>query len=106
MTPGPLTLPGQFTVTARGAAARVCPECLGVFTKTQRWWDGRPVYVNAEGRLLYHGTADNGWVIEEELGYAALRGSRARHSPVDENRWRYWTGLEYKPASVTVTGSD
>ena len=44
ITPGPLPpLPRQFTVTATGAAAEEWPECLGVFTRTERWWAGRPV---------------------------------------------------------------
>ena len=107
VAPGPLPpLPKQFMVTAMGAAAEKWPEYLGVFTKTQRWWNGRPVYVNTEGELLHHDANEAGWQIGDKLGYSVLKGSRARHSPVDENGWRYWTGSENKPASVTVTGSD
>ena len=106
VTPGPLTLPRQFTVAATGAVAEKWPESLGVFTKTQRWWRGRPVYVNTAGVVLFHGANGEGWTIGDELGCYHLRGSRARHSPVSENRWRYFTGSEDKPASVTVTGSD
>ena len=107
VTPGPLPpLPRQFTVTATGAAAVKWPSYLGVFTRTQRWWNGMPVYVNTEGRLLHHGNNDSGWMIGDKLGYKALRGSWARHSPASEDNWRYWTGSEHKPAFVTVTGSD
>jgi len=107
MTPGPLPpLPRQYKVTLTGAAAVKWPSYQGVFTKTQRWWFGRPVYVNTEGRLLHHAPGDNGWVIGDKLGKRALWGSQARHSPTEENSWEYWTGSEYKPASVTVTGSD
>lgn len=109
LSPGPLpSLPRLFTVTAIGAAAEKWPDHLGVFTRTQRWWWGRPVYTNTQGRLLYHGAVDIGWVIGDKLGRSVLRGSRARDSPVTEDSWRYWTGtgLEFKPASVTVTGTD
>ena len=104
---GPLPhLPRYFTVTVRGAAVEKWPSYQGVYTKTQRWWRGRPVYVSTEGRLLHHGGGDDGWMIGPTLGKRALSGSRARHSPGSENSWRYWTGGEWKPASVTVTGSE
>ena len=55
VTPGPLpSLPSQFTVTASGAAAEKFPSYLGVYNKTERWWSGRPVYVNTHGRFLFH----------------------------------------------------
>ena len=105
---GPLPpLPRLFTVTATGAEAETRPHCChGVFTRTKRWWLGRPVYTNTQGELLYHGPGDCGWTIGDTLDRSALRGSRARDSPVTEDSWRYYTGTEWKPASVTVTGSD
>jgi len=109
VTPGPLPpLAWQFTVTATGAAAKKRPSslCLGVFTRSDKWWLGRQVYTNTEGMLLYHGPRDWGWRIGGEFGRTPLRGSRAHHSPVSEDSWRYWTGSEWKPASVRVTASD
>ena len=107
ISPGPLPpLARQFTVTATGAAAEKWPKYLGVFTRTQRWWNGRPVYTNTQGELLHHGNVDAGWTIGDTLGWRALSGSRAHHSPVSEENWRYWTGSEDKPASVTVTASN
>ena len=102
VTPRTLKLPRQFTVTATGAAAELLPSFLGVFNRTERWWLGRPVYANTEGELLYYGPRDKGWVIGDTLGNYGLRGS-SRHSPANVDRWRYWTGSEDKPASVTVT---
>ena len=102
LTPGPLPpLAAQFNVTASGAADEKWSSFLGVFSRTERWWDGRPVYVNTYGRLLHH---DNpGWVIGDKLGWRALRGSRSHHSPAHKDSWRYWTGSDWRPASVTVT---
>ena len=104
VTPGPLTLPRQFTVTIMGAAAERHPTYQGVFTKRERWLYGRPVYVNKHGRTLHHGGT---WEIGYNLGqHSPVRGSRARDSPVNEKSWTYWTGSERKPALVTVTGSN
>ena len=74
---GPLPpLPRMFRVTAIGAAAEKWPDCLGIFTRTERWWRGRQVYTNTQGMFLYHGLGDHGWVIGCTIGYAgALRGS-------------------------------
>ena len=104
---GPLpTLPRLFTVTATGAAADKFPDYLGIFTQTQRWWEGKPVYTNTQGCFLHQGGIDFGWMIGRALGRYVLRGSRARDSPSTEDSWRYWTESGDKPASVTVTGSD
>ena len=104
ITHGPLPpLPGQCTLTASGAAAKKYSSFLGVFTRTERWWRGRPVYVNTEGRLLYHGADDDGWGFSFFLDDSKLKGSRGYLSPDDEDNWRYWTGSEWIPAaSLTV----
>ena len=107
ITSGPLpSLCRKYTVNATGAAAEKCSPSLGVFTRTEGWWQGRPVYTNTEGWLLHHGPSDDGWVICWVLGYRPLlRGSRSHPSPDSEENWTFWTGSEYKPASVTVRGS-
>ena len=102
LTPGPLRpLATQFNVTASGAAEEKWSSYLGVFNRTERWFNGRPVYVNTYGRLLYHD--DPGWAIGNKLGSRALRGSRSFNSPDTEDSWTYWTGSERRPGSVTVT---
>ena len=98
-------LPRPFTVTASGAASKEWPDYLGQFTRTQRWWRGRPVYTNTQGRLLYHSAGYEGWVIGPALGFSVLRGSQSHMNPSLETTWTYWTGTERKPASVTVTGT-
>ena len=101
---GPLTpLSRKYIVKATGAAAETHPSSLGVFTKTEKWWRGRPVFINTQGQLLYHAAC---WGIGDTFGYAALRGSQSHHSPDTERSWTYWTGSEYKSAFVTVTSSD
>ena len=104
ITHGPLPpMPGQCTLTALGAVAKMYPSYLGLFTKTERWWRGKPVYVNTKGALLYHGSNDDGWGISFFLFDSKLKGSRGYLSPDDEDSWRYWTGSQWIPAaSVTV----
>ena len=83
VTPGSLPpMARQFTVTATGSAAAEYPSYLGVFKRTERWWLGRPVYTNTQGRLLHHGARHNDWLIGDKLGYRALSlsGSQSRHS--------------------------
>ena len=107
VTPGPLSpLPKQFRVTASGAQAEEWAPSLGVFNRTERWWWGRPVYINAEGLLLHHGSRDLGWMIGQSINDYFLRGSRSHHSPASEDTWTYWAGSELKPASVTVTAME
>ena len=119
VTPGALPpLPSQFIVTASssGEFAKISDslEYLGVFNKTERWWEGRPVYMNymsSKGRFLYHGIQS--WSIGHKLGYYTLRGSKSYKSPADVKNWTYtevstFGGYSYtsseveKQASVTV----
>ena len=106
VTPGPLPyLPRQFTVTATGVAEEKYPSYLGVFTKSERWWNGRPVYVNTEGVFLYHGKNGDGWTMSDTLGIRVLWGSKSRQTPSMEKNWIFWNGSEYPTANITVTGS-
>ena len=119
VTPGPLPpLPSQFIVTASssGEFAKISDslEDLGVFNKTERWWAGRPVYMNTQGHFLYH--SFQSWIIGHKLGYFTLMGSKSYKSPADVKSWTYvetetttyHDGYSYtssngeKPASVTV----
>lgn len=106
ITSGPLSLCSQYTVTDTGDAAEKMSSNLGVFTRTERWWRGMPVYANTQARLLYHSSYGKGWVIRPKLDKYGLEGSRSHNSPATETSWRYWTGNKWSPASVTVTGSD
>ena len=102
--PGSLPpLPSQYTVTASVESSEF--QYLGVFNKTERWWSGRPVYINDQGEFLYH---DSRWTIGPELGYYSLQGSKSYQSPECEERWTYLpsNGSDDKPASVHVVPGD
>ena len=105
VSPGPLPpLPRTFNVTASGPTLWRWSSHMGVYTRTERWFNGRPVYVNTEGNLLYQGFRD-GWLFGDELGWAAWWGSRTRHSPADEDSWT-WGDFNHLGGDVTVTASD
>ena len=113
---GPLPpLPRQFIVTATGAAAEEWPwpEYLGMFTSSERFLAGKPVYINSWGMVLYRGHDHRSWMIGKTVSeMPVLRGSRMvsnnqnPHRPESEDTWIYWTGSQWKPASVTVTATE
>ena len=78
---------------------------MGVYTRTERWWNGRPVYVNTEGNLLFQGFADDGWLFGDSFGWKAFWGSQTRHSPANEDSWT-WGDFNHLGGDVTVTASD
>ena len=75
-----------ISLTATGAAAEMWPDYLGVFTRSERCWAGKPVYTNTQGMVLYH-NGDGDWMIGPALRRSA-RGSRNRHSPASGGKWR------------------
>ena len=102
ISPGPMTsLCDSLTVTASGPAAERFPACLGEFSRTETWWNGRPVFKNSQGRLL-HQSPEQGWIVGPELGTAGLSGSMAHHCPTIERKWTYWDGSKERPASVKI----
>ena len=103
--PGPLSfLSMKYIVTGLGDVARRWPSALGVFTRTQRWWNGRPVFENSKGWFLHHG-AGVGWMIGSRIGKHELMGSTwSHHSPAGENNWKYFDfdASNFKPASISI----
>ena len=108
--PGSLPpLPSQFTVKASGDLGEEFEssefQYLSVFNKTERWWSGRPIYVNDQGDFLYH---ESRWTIGTELGYYSLQGTKSYQSPVCEKSWSFLpsNGSDDKPASVKIVPGD
>ena len=100
ISPGPLTLCDSLTVSASGPAAREQSLSLGEFSRTEMWWNGKPVFRNRYGQLLRQ--SGKGWDVGPNLGKAGLRGSMAYHCPGSEEKWTYWDVSQWKPASVTI----
>ena len=102
ISPGPLSsLCDRITVSASGPAAEVQSPKLGEFSRTEMWWNGRPVFRNSQGQLLKQSGKE--WDVGPNLGRAGLRGSMTHHCPGSEKKWEYAVGREqWKPASVTI----
>ena len=73
---------------------------LGVYNKTERWWTGRPVYVNTEGRLLYH--AKLVWMIGPDIGYYVLHGSWSHQNPASERNWKQFNDNDNDFFSISM----
>ena len=104
ISPGPLTLCDSLTVSASGPAAEKHPVKLGEFSRTEMWWNGKPVFRNSQGQLL-HQTPDKGWDVGVKLSKAGLQSSMAHHCPAfEEKKWEYWdwSQSQWKPASVKI----
>ena len=54
LTPGPLSPPLTITLQSEGELAAKYPHHLGTFSKTDQWSEGRPVFRNQAGKLLYY----------------------------------------------------
>jgi len=64
----PPTIPDTVTVYSKGGAADYQPESLGVYKKTSRTWDGRPVWrhTGRSDRFLFYNGDWSRWVINDE----------------------------------------
>ena len=94
-----------YVVAASEHAADLFPSYLGVFSFTDRWWNGRPLLTNSNGRLMYHGNQDYGWLLSSDLDNNVIRGTMSHLSPEREKNWLYWdsSSSSYKQASLNVT---
>ena len=94
-----------YVVAASGHAADLFPSYLGVFSFADKWWNGRPLLINSNGRLMYHGNQDYGWLLSSDLDNNVIRGTMSHLSPEREKNWLYWdsSSSSYKQASLNVT---
>ena len=101
ISPGPLTLCDTITVSASGPAAESRPDCLGEFSRTEMWWNGKPVFRNIQGWLMYQ-SSTQGWIVKPIFGYFGLSGSMAHHCPAREDKWTYFNRSKFQHLSASV----
>ena len=91
----------NISISATGAAARECPKSFGQFTKLDRWFNGRPLFVNNKGQYLH---VSNGgyWFVSSELNEPGICSKGAPLCPGDAKNWTYWDGSKHNPASITI----
>ena len=75
ITPGPLTPCRKITITGSGEIATKHDNKLGTFTPTNRWYYGRPVYINTSGKFLYSQGVYfvPSWVVGDKIGDRGVR---------------------------------
>ena len=90
ITAGPLTdICKNVTISASGSAKlQPSKSRLGVFTRTEKWYNSRPVYINNFGNHLYV-TDDGFWSIGQVIGVYVLRSTGAPLHVVDATNWVY-----------------
>jgi len=96
---------GDVRIQLRGAAADKWPECGGLFTKTDKYFYGKPVFVNTQSEYL-HCSGVGTWSVGSKIGEAGIRSTSAGLCPAQIKTWTYFTGSEDKPADVTISCSN
>ena len=81
------------------AAQKKWPLCQGEFSRTEMWWNGRPVFRNSQGQLL-HQSPEQGWSVGAKLGFACISGSMTHDCPASEKKWKFWDETQYLSAKV------
>lgn len=95
---------GDVRIQMRGAAADKWPKCGGLFTKTDKYFNGKPVFVNNQS-LYLHSSGVGTWSVGLKIGRFYIRSTSAGLCPAQIKTWTYWTGSEDKPADVIISCS-
>ena len=111
VTSEPLTnICNNLTISYNGPYTDQFADCIGLFTDNKSWYNGRPVYVNIHGRLLYVGY-DGYWAIGDissPYEYFALRSTGAPVNPIDARKWKYGAARvsEHNDANISINCND
>ena len=92
---------GDVEIQWRGDAAGEWPECGGVFTRTNKYYCGKSVFVNNNGCYL-HCSGAGTWSVGEKIGETGICSTSAGLCPAQIKTWIYFNGFGYKPAQVTI----
>mgnify|MGYP003334519563 CR=1 FL=1 len=106
ITPGKMqSLCETITIQGQGEVVTEHPSSLGTFTRTDKWFNGLPVFINDKGGYLHSSNA-NTWSVGSKIGGYFIRSTTAPLCPAQTKEWVYWTGKapgDVKPATITVT---
>ena len=105
-----------ITITSTSGAEARYPEYLGIFTRTDKYVLGRPVFVNRNGKFLkmYHG--DGNWCIGDSflnpngkvcspsssICPSSKCASSNNRPDVDMQSWFYVSGAGIKKEDTTI----
>ena len=86
-----------------GAAAEKWRGCCdGLFSFTNSWVFGRPVYYNVDGNMLYlyYGGI---WMVGPEFGKNWMTSTFGPLLPTNAKFWNYWDGEIDRTAQVVLS---
>ena len=93
---------GDVELQLDGEAADKKPKYGGVFTRTGKYYNGKSVFVNGNGKYLYSSNVGT-WSVGAKIGgYISISSTSAGLCPAQIKTWTYWRGAEDKPAQVTI----
>ena len=78
----------------------IVQDTLGVYTRTEKWYNGRPVYIK-DNQYLHVGN-DGNWSVGDQIGSYYIKSTGAPLSPVDAKKWYYQYRNEDNPADISV----
>ena len=91
-----------YQVAATGPAAEKYRDSMGLFTVTNQWRNGRPLYRTSNGHLLY--VCDGGqWCLGDQVGHYGIRSRDKPVFPEGVRYWVFWDGSSAQQAQVSVS---
>ena len=106
VTPGKLpSLCDTIIITGKGEVTNKQPKSLGTFSKTEKWFNGKPVWINSESGYYLNSDNDSRWSVGSKIGNYGIKSSSTPINPADAHTWEYWTGSDDKPANIIITCS-
>ena len=108
ITPGKLvSVCDTITIKGDWKVVTMQPDSLGTFTRTDKWFNGKPVFINDKGWYLHSGNG-GGWNVGEKIGKYFIHSKTAPLCPAKAEEWVSWTGQgsgRVKPATISVSCS-
>ena len=102
---GRLNFCPSINVQFFGSTSEEYPYYDGLFEYSEKWHNGRPIYINPHRRFLFAGSGSgpgSGWTISNEVGKISLASDYASLCPGGVNDWKFWDGEDYQKASVRI----
>ena len=101
-------------ITISGDVGDALPDYFGTFKKTNKMFNGKPVFINDGGKYLYSADGDGEksikrWHIAEKIGdedNQLVRSTSAPVCPADDNveiDWEYCNGSDWVGCNLDVT---
>ena len=92
----------ELSITLSGAAANKHSACCrSLFTLSDSWLNGRPIYTNRDGFKLHFGN-EGGWLVGSKYYVYKIKSIDGPIYPNNAEYWQYWDGEVDQPATVEI----